>query len=83
MTRDRQQIEVDQNYDAFQRVLGSLLPQHRDEYALMRDREIVGFFAKPGTAYDEGVSRFRDGVFSIQQVTDEPIHLGFWSLASH
>jgi hypothetical protein len=30
------------------------------------------------------VETFADGVFSIQEVTDEPIDLGFWShVASH
>ena len=75
----RQKLEVDQNYDAFMRMLGDLLPEHRDEFALMRDRKIIGFYAKPGDAYREGLERFHDGIFSIQEVTDEPIDLGFWS----
>jgi hypothetical protein len=45
----------------------------------MRDGEIVGFFVKPGDAYRAGVERYADGIFSIQEVTDEPIDLGFWS----
>lgn len=75
----RQRLEVDRNYDAFMRVLGSLLPEHRDQLALMRDGQIVEFFDKPGDAYRAGVDRFPDGIFSIQEVTDEPIDLGFWS----
>jgi hypothetical protein len=75
----RQKEQVDRNYDVFMRLLGSLLPEHRDEYALMRDGEIVGFFAKPGDANRAGVETFKDGIFSIQEVTDEPIDLGFWS----
>jgi hypothetical protein len=79
MDMQRQNEEVDRNYDAFMRVLGDLLPEHRDEYALMRDGEIVAFFVKPGDANCEGVARFPDQIFSIQEVTDEPIDLGFWS----
>lgn len=79
MDSARQKHEVDHNYDAFVRILGSLLPKHRDEYALMRDGQIVGFFTKPGEANRAGVDRFPDGIFSIQEVTDEPIDLGFWS----
>jgi len=75
----RQNREVDLNYDAFVRMLASLLPEHRDEFALMRDGKIVDFFVKPGEANRAGVERFSDGVFSIQEVTDEPIDLGFWS----
>jgi hypothetical protein len=75
----RQKEEVDRNYDAFMRTLASILNDHRDEYALMREGEIVGFFAKPGDANRAGVERYPDGIFSIQEVTDEPIDLGFWS----
>lgn len=76
---DRQREQLDRNYDAFVRRLSSLLPAHRDEHALMRDGEIVAFFDKPGDAYRAGMSRFADGLFSIQEVTDEPIDLGFLS----
>lgn len=79
MDVERQRQEIDRNYDAFMRMLGGLLPEHRDEYALMRDGAIIGFFPKPGEAHRAGVERFADGIFSIQEVTDEPIDLGFWS----
>lgn len=79
MNEIRQKQEVDRNYDAFVRVLATLLPEHRDQFALMRDGKIVGFFVKPGEANRAGVERFPDGIFSIQEVTDEPIDLGFWS----
>ena len=79
MDRARQSREVDDNYDAFQRVLAGILPAHRDEYALMREREIVGYFAKVGDAWREGLHRYSDEIFSIQEVTDEPIDLGFFS----
>lgn len=83
MTLDlaRQRVEVDQNYDAFQRCLASLLPDHRDEYALMRDREIIGYFGDAHEAYRQGLRRFPDRIFSIQEVTDEPIDLGIFSHA--
>jgi hypothetical protein len=75
----RQKLEIDRNYSAFVRKLASLLRDHRDEFALMRDGDIVAFFAKPGDANRAGVERYPDGIFSIQEVTDEPIDLGFWS----
>lgn len=79
MDAQRQKAEVNQNYDAFVRMLGQILPQHRDQHALMREGAIVSFFDKPGDAYRAGLERFPDEVFSIQEVTDEPIDLGFWS----
>lgn len=79
MDADRQRQEVERNYDAFTRMLGKLLPEHRNQYALMRGGKVIDFFEKPGEANRAGVERFPDQVFSIQEVTDEPIDLGFWS----
>jgi len=79
MDHGRQKQEVDRNYDIFMRQLASLLPDHRDQLALMRDGQIVGFYDKPGEAYQAGMALFPDEIFSIQEVTDEPIDLGFWS----
>jgi len=80
----RQKIEVDRNYDRFVRILGELLPKHRDQLVLMRDGEVVGFFDTPRGALKAAAEKFSDGIFSIQEVTDEPIDLGFWShVASH
>ena len=80
----RQRLEVDRNYDVFTRMLGTLLREHRDQLALMRDCEIVGFYKTPREALEAASEKFSDGIFSIQEVTDEPIDLGFWShVASH
>ena len=75
----RQRQEVDRNYDAFVRVLGTILPEHRDQLALMRDERIVGYYANPRDALHAATELFPDGIFSIQEVTDEAIDLGFWS----
>lgn len=79
MTRPEQAREVDRNYDFFMRHLREYLDAHRDQYALLKSASVVEFFAKPGDAYREGLRRFPDRIFSIQEVTDEPIDLGFFS----
>ena len=84
MDAARQKLEVDRNYDAFMRMLGGLLEDHRDQLALMRDGRIVGYFNTPRDALYAASEKFPDGIFSIQEVTDEPIDLGFWShVAAH
>ena len=83
MSVDRQKAEIDHNYDAFVRLLGSILPEHRDQLALMRDGRIVDYFAKPLDALQAATELFPDGIYSIQEVTDEPIDLGFWSHVGH
>jgi hypothetical protein len=60
-------------------MLRDILPEHRDKLALMRGGEVVAYFNSPGEAHRAGIERFPDEIFSIQEVTDEPIDLGFWS----
>jgi hypothetical protein len=81
VNKQKLKAEVDANYDFLQRNLARLLPVREGQYALLRSRKSVGFFAKPGDAYREGLERFGDGIFSIQEVTGEPLDLGFFSYA--
>jgi hypothetical protein len=75
------QTEVGRNYDWFQRNLASFLPDHAGQYALLKSATVVDFFDGPGIAYRAGLARFSDQIFSVQRVTDEPVELGFMSLA--
>ncbi len=79
MADDAIAAEVDRNYDAFLRGLSTYLPAHAGQYALMHGANVVAFHVKPGDAYRDGMARYPDRVFSIQEVTDEPIDLGFFS----
>lgn len=79
MDVERQKQQVDLNYDAFVRMLGGILDNHRDKLALMRDGSIVGYYDTPKSALQAANSMFPDAIFSLQEVTDEPIDLGFWS----
>lgn len=83
MDLERQRREIDRNYDAFMRNLGSIINEHRDQLALMRDGTIMGYFDTPREALRAASEQFPDGIFSIQEVTDEPIDLGFWSHVGH
>ena len=76
MDVERQRQQVDRNYDAFMAMLGSILEEHRDQLALMRDDCIVGYYSTPREALIAASELFPDGIFSIQEVTDEPIGLG-------
>lgn len=83
MDRQAQIYEVDANYDFFQRNLGLLLKEHRDKYVLLRQQKIIDYFDDVGDAYRAGLNRFSDGIFSIQEITDEPIDLGIFSHAGN
>ena len=74
--------EVDQNYDYFQRHIASYMPRERGRFALIRHRKVIGFFDDPGEAAQEGAKRFKDDIYSIQEVTDAPVDLGLYSYAN-
>ncbi len=71
--------EVDANYDFFLRHLHDYAEGHAGQYALLKNRAVIQFFDKPGDAYRYARMTFGDGIFSIQEVTEEPIDLGFFS----
>ena len=76
-------FEINANYDFFARNLGNFLAEHSGQYALLKNRHVVGFFDEPGSAYRHGKENFSDGLFSIQEVTEEPVDLGFFSHVSN
>lgn len=71
-------VEVDRNYDFFQRHMSDFLPGELGRYALLRDCKVVGFFDGADAAEERG-ERFRDGLYSIQLVDPAPINLGAFS----
>ena len=78
-----QQTEVDENLEFFISELPKLSQSNAGKFALIRHRTITDFFSTPVDAAKAGTSLYRDGIFSIQQVTDVPIDLGFFSHAGH
>lgn len=76
----RQQVET--NYKAFQEKLPSILTAHRGKFALMRDGQIIEFFDTARDAYVAGQKIFQqDQLFSVQEVIETPVDLGFFSHA--
>lgn len=80
-TKEDRQKEVDQNFDAFSKQLPNLLKTQRNKFALMKNREICAFYTTVEDARATAESFFDDDLYSIQQVTDQSIDLGFFSRA--
>ena len=77
----REQIE--RNYGAFEEQLPALVATQRGKFALMRDGQIIEFFDTARDAYVTGKQLFeQDKLFSVQEVTETPVDLGFFSHAS-
>ena len=81
--RIAKEAEIDSNLVFFQEKLPELLAAHRGKYALLRHREIVGIYDTALDAQVTGQKFYADGLFSVQQITDEPIDLGFFTHAVH
>ncbi|WP_197054246.1 hypothetical protein [Sphingomonas sp. 37zxx] len=83
LDKERQQREIEINFDRFERMLGQYLLTQRDRFALMRDGEVIGFFDTASAAGLAGAARFEDRIYSIQKVTDEPVEFGIYAHAIH
>lgn len=75
------QEEVDANYEAFQKMLPSISSENRDKFALMKSGKILGFYTSAQDARTAAAAFIKDGLYSIQQVTDSPINLGYFTHA--
>ena len=78
---DLHEEQIQRNYEAFMTMLPHLVLQHRGKFALMHDREIIEQFDTARDAYIAGQQLFTDGLFSVQEVTETPVDLGFFSHA--
>ena len=82
MTQNTQvQAEVDRNYEEFQKMLPGLLPAYRDKFALMKGGKILGYYSTAQDAAQAAQTFIDDGLFSIQEITDTAINLGFFTYA--
>ncbi len=73
--------EIERNYRAFQARLPDLVQVHSGKWALMRHGEIVDFFDTVRDAHVAGHRLFSDDVFSVQEVAQRIIDLGWFSHA--
>ena len=71
--------EVEGNFEAFSAMLPTLVQDHAGEFALIHSRKIEGFFKSSLDATLAGLDRFGSGAFSVQEVAEQPEHLGFYS----
>ena len=73
------EAEVDKNFDFFHSIVESLMDDHEGKYVLLRDCKVISIHSTTEEAANEGCSLYPDGRFSLQQVTNAPLDLGFYS----
>lgn len=81
MTKHDIQEEVDANFEEFMKLLPGLLEEHRDSFALMKNKKILGYYSSAQDARMAAESFINDGLYSIQQVTEATVNLGYFTHA--
>jgi hypothetical protein len=62
-------LTIQEEQQAFEQVRDRLLTEHRGEFVLFKDGQVVGFFPTHTEAYAAGLEKFGpDAVFLVAQV---------------
>lgn len=72
---------IKRNYEAFVELLPNLVKTHGGKFALMREGKVIEFFDTARDAYFAGLKLYPDQMFSVQEVVEIPVDLGFFSQA--
>lgn len=68
---DQHQLEIERNYSRFREILPQILAEHRGQYALMREGEIVQYFPTAQLADLAGMQQYGEsGSYSVQEVSE-------------
>ena len=78
---DKRTEEIRKNYEAFRKLLPSLLEAHPGKFAVMRHAEVAQIFDTAKDAVLFAQTTYKDGLYSVQEITGKGIELGFFSLA--
>lgn len=74
--REAQRAEATSNYQAFLADFPTLAANNKGGYAVYRNRRLIKVFADFSCALTYGIETYEDRLFSIQEITDEPVTLG-------
>jgi len=59
-----------ENHTSFSRILSSIIINHRDEFALMRDGNVIRYYPHNFVAKSKGEKFYPDGRFCVFKVTE-------------
>lgn len=81
MADDPKLAEIKANFAAFQQQLPELMKAHAGKFAVLRQGKVIEVFDTLSDAAKYGARAYPDDMFSVQEVTDRRIELGFFSVA--
>jgi hypothetical protein len=79
--RQTKQKEIDANLAAFLEKLPNIPVVYKGKFAILRDKEIVGYYDTVSDAINAARKLYPDERFSVQLVTDTGVNLGYYSYA--
>ncbi len=72
--------EIQANYEAFKKILPTILMSHAGKVALLKGGAVVQYFDAPKDAITTGRKKFGGETFSVQKVVPETnVELGWYS----
>jgi hypothetical protein len=71
--------QVDSNFDAFRSLLPELMRSAPGKFVLMHNGVVIEAHDTSVGAFLAGLDQFGDGEYSVQEVSDQPENLGFYS----
>lgn len=75
------QSEADRNYEVFSSLLPELMKTHANRWALLHDGTLTAVFDTARDAHLAGAKLYPEACFSVQEVTNRPADLGWFSHA--
>lgn len=70
-----------ENYEYFKTILPEIIGQYAGKFALIRNKKIINYYDTARDAYTSGKLMFQDEKFSVQEVINKVIDLGYYSHA--
>ena len=80
-TAEQIQDEIDRNYTAFKTLLPDLMKTSGGKWALLHNATLEGVFDTARDARLAGTKLYADGLFSVQEVRNRAVDLGWFSHA--
>ena len=81
ISEEEKLAEINKNFEAFQKLLPSIGQTYLGKFAVLRKKEIIDCFDSMSDAAKYAEARYEDGLYSIQQVNNRIIDLGYFSHA--
>ena len=80
-TAEQIQDQIDRNYTAFMALLPDLMKTSGGKWALLHNATLEGVFDTARDAQLAGTKLYADGLFSVQEVRNRAVDLGWFSHA--